>query len=154
MTATCTCGCTPVHHWARGSQCRECENCETYADAEAATLRARVTELEQAVAAKAAVISLGVEALDKYEARVAELEARTKSYDELFEGSLDCEHCGDVAVISAQNMYWDGDFARCLSCGHPGQIHADETAYFTIADEETDWCDREDCAECIERKNA
>lgn len=61
---------------------------------------------------------------------------------------LDCNHCGGVAAFSA-HLFWDGDFARCISCGIAGQIHADEhNCYFSESDEEGDRCEEASCDSC------
>ena len=67
---------------------------------------------------------------------------------------LTCDHCGDVAIESADGLFRDGDGGPCLSCGMPGQVTVDEyedppTAYWTPSEwDESAWCNRADCEDC------
>lgn len=65
---------------------------------------------------------------------------------------LCCDHCGDAAVESRTGIFYEGMAEKCASCGHPGQVHADEAdVYWSI--NQDDWharCERGDCRECDE----
>lgn len=63
---------------------------------------------------------------------------------------LECDHCGDVAIYAdADELYWDGDGGRCLTCGFPGHVSADgERAHWRTSEEPEDRCSVEGCDEC------
>ncbi len=69
--------------------------------------------------------------------------------------TLECPHCGGVAIESPDGMFGDGDGEACMTCGFPGHVSIDD------ADEENvtadwsprDWdenarCTEDDCEEC------
>jgi hypothetical protein len=75
--------------------------------------------------------------------------------------SLTCDHCGDVAIASADGMYFDGQGDACGSCGFPGKVTVDETdegtayAYWAESDhceigEPIPVCDDPNCEDCKE----
>lgn len=72
--------------------------------------------------------------------------------------TLECNHCGDVAIESATGYFRDGDGAACASCGMPGHVSVDfdpsvdDDAMATWEDvqEEGVYCARPDCEECNE----
>ena len=68
--------------------------------------------------------------------------------------TLECDHCGDVAIESSSGYFWDGDGGRCLACGHPGHVSCDgeESPWWSTGDGEDDFCARPDCEECNERR--
>lgn len=77
--------------------------------------------------------------------------------------SLDCSHCGDVAIESASGLFRDGDGVACMSCGHPGHVSVDEDE--GAEDEVTVWavarwrlgsgpCDHTWCDECLDLRLA
>lgn len=81
--------------------------------------------------------------------QLAEAKATIAKDREILGNALECNHCGCVAVLSLRNSYTDGDFARCMSCGFPGQIMADEdTCDFRLGEEENDRCEDPKCEEC------
>ena len=53
--------------------------------------------------------------------------------------TLECPHCGDVAVESSTGLFYEGDADRCQSCGVSGAVFLDDDedgtiAYFDIDD--------------------
>lgn len=69
------------------------------------------------------------------------------------EVTLDCEHCGDVAIIRMSGLFTDGDGGPCGSCGFPGQVHVyeEDGASWVTSDDAEAKCDRVSCAECWPR---
>lgn len=39
---------------------------------------------------------------------------------------LECGHCGEPAIYSANGFYWEGQDGPCVSCGFPGYVSVDE----------------------------
>ena len=67
------------------------------------------------------------------------------------EPSLECDHCGDVAIYGdKKGMFTDGAGGACVSCGFPGQVSCDaETEpYWMTGDDDADRCNRGDCEDC------
>ena len=77
---------------------------------------------------------------------------------EALRDSLECDHCGDVAVwADKEGMFHDnsdwvgGD--RCLSCGIAGHISfddqsEDEPVYWLSSDDPKDRCNQKNCDAC------
>lgn len=75
---------------------------------------------------------------------------------------LECSHCGDVAIESADGLFGEDDGDACLSCGMPGRVSVEEdesdydegdrigTASWLTDDGEDSYCTRPDCEECRE----
>lgn len=71
--------------------------------------------------------------------------------------TLECDHCGDVAVESdAEGLFCEGDADCCLSCGMPGHVSIDDCldepiAYWVVDDlGDEARCNRNDCSDCAE----
>jgi hypothetical protein len=78
--------------------------------------------------------------------------------------TLECSHCGDVAVESETGLFCEGDADRCASCGMPGHITIEEAdgcdsdcdegectcgiASFCCDDDTGNYCTLADCEEC------
>lgn len=67
--------------------------------------------------------------------------------------TLDCCHCGDVAVTSETGRFGEGDADRCETCGIPGQVIVDEpdddgNASAHWYESEDGRCNQADCSEC------
>lgn len=61
--------------------------------------------------------------------------------------SGDCLHCGDDAEVftdsGSDNMAYDGDRARCVSCGCPGVVNIEEEG--ESCHNGIQWHDEPDC---------
>ena len=70
------------------------------------------------------------------------------------EATLECGHCGGVAITSPNGWFWDGAGGRCLECGHPGHVSCDgeEPPYWHVHEGALDFCAAHDCDECNERR--
>lgn len=73
--------------------------------------------------------------------------------------TLDCDHCGGVAIESPDGKFGDDEGERCASCGFPGSIVVSgceddegepEPAYWSTSDKTTDKCTRPGCEDCEE----
>lgn len=82
-----------------------------------------------------------------------------------FVTELDCDHCGGVAIESADGLFYDGDGGECISCGFPGMVSVYEddngrenedgecyTAVWQESDDETAVCNEPACEECREKR--
>ena len=72
--------------------------------------------------------------------------------------TLDCSHCGDVAIESPDGLFGEDDGEACMTCGHPGHVNGEESdeegedtghAYWAASDEGR--CKVAECEECAER---
>jgi hypothetical protein len=81
--------------------------------------------------------------------------------------SLECSHCGDVAIESPDGLFGEGDGGACMTCGHPGHVNVDivldecedegddeprAVAYWSVSDEGR--CKVAGCDECADRAEA
>lgn len=72
--------------------------------------------------------------------------------------TLECNHCGDVAIASSDGLFTDGDGERCLTCGMPGHVIVDgddeepdlNPVHWNDTQEAGVYCRRPECAECVE----
>lgn len=67
--------------------------------------------------------------------------------------TLECPHCGDVAIESPDGLFTDGDGGNCISCGYPGHVSVDDAeenarAYWSTRDLPWDICNSLDCIAC------
>jgi hypothetical protein len=70
--------------------------------------------------------------------------------------SLECSHCGDVAIDHEDNVYTDSEGDQCASCGFPGHVVVDwepgyddeATAYWSLSDRSDAVCSHASCEEC------
>lgn len=63
--------------------------------------------------------------------------------------TLECDHCGGVAIASDDGTFADGDGERCESCGMRGHVMVDDDGAYWW-DEPTARCRRSDCFRCRE----
>lgn len=74
--------------------------------------------------------------------------------------TLECNHCGDVAVESDEKgLFWEDMADRCVSCGMPGHVSLDDwreyeapAACSWTVDDDLGVCTRPDCEECREAR--
>ena len=69
--------------------------------------------------------------------------------------TLECGHCGGVAIESADGLFGEDDADACASCGMPGHVSIDEDtgASWTHHDEDDDvYCNKTDCWDCDEQR--
>jgi hypothetical protein len=76
--------------------------------------------------------------------------------------TLECDHCGCVAIESADGMFYDGQGDACMSCGFPGHVSVDEApedetaeAHWSLSDyceigEPIPVCTDANCEDCKE----
>ncbi len=63
---------------------------------------------------------------------------------------LDCDHCGNVAIESADGVFTDGDGGACSSCGLPGYVSccSETEPHWFMSEDPNTKCKRADCEEC------
>lgn len=63
---------------------------------------------------------------------------------------LDCAHCGDVAIESADGFFADGEGGACMTCGFPGGVSCDSETepYWNESDDPEARCTAPDCLDC------
>lgn len=74
--------------------------------------------------------------------------------------TLECSHCSDVAFVSVNGYFRQGDGKRCISCGFPGHVVVTEeyddegdergVAYWRCRDGNDDTCTDPSCSECAD----
>lgn len=71
--------------------------------------------------------------------------------------SLECGHCGDMAIESPHGLFYEDQGEKCATCGFPGHVTVEEnSAEWTLSDWGPDpaVCKRPDCDECHEVSDA
>lgn len=66
--------------------------------------------------------------------------------------ALECDHCGDEAITSADNLFIDGDGGKCEACGFPGHVSVDDydepaVAYWRCDEGEGSFCSDLKCSD-------
>jgi hypothetical protein len=73
--------------------------------------------------------------------------------------TLECDHCGGVAIESSTGLFGEGDSDRCDTCGMPGHVSVDEAyededspglASWSVRDEDGAVCRDLACEQCAE----
>lgn len=64
--------------------------------------------------------------------------------------TLECPHCGGIAIERVSGVFGDGDGDECEDCGFPGHVSIDEDdgPWWNASESKDALCARAVCVEC------